>query len=141
VSDLSSQQVTQQDTFDASEYVRSLCVNTKMIVPEYVTIQFLPGWKDVVADLIESIKGYPIQLTLITDSYSILEVKFSLLKLTREANVWRAIDHACEQSQITCAQCGDRIKSRRNLAAGMFCEVCTKNAGLLGKTGTWLDKY
>lgn len=141
MSDLSNQQVPQEEVFNADAYVRSLCENTKIIISDYLIIQFKPGWKNVVADLIESIKGYPIQLTQITDSYSILEVKFNVLKVTREINVWRAIERAREESQLICAQCGGRKGSRRNNYTSMFCEVCTKNAGLLGKTGTWLDKY
>jgi hypothetical protein len=141
VSDLFNQQAPKEEVFNADAYVRSLCVYTKMTIPDFVIIQFQLGWKNVVADLIESIKGYPIQLAQITDSYSILEVKFNVLKQTREVNVWRAIEHACEQSQLICAQCGNRKGSRRNNSTSMFCDSCIKNAGLLGQTGTWLDKY
>jgi hypothetical protein len=141
VSDLFNQQAPQEEVFNADAYVRSLCENTKVVISDYLIIQFLPGWKNVMGDLIESIKGYPIQLTQITDSYSILEVKFNVLKLTREVNVWRAIERAREQSQLICAQCGNRKGSRRNNSTSMFCDDCIKNAGLLGKTGTWLDRY
>ena len=108
MSDLSNQQVPQEEVFNADAYVRLLCENTKIIISDYLIIQFQPGWKNVVADLIESIKGYPIQLTQITDSYSILEVKFNVLKVTREINVWRAIERSREESQLICAQCGGR---------------------------------
>lgn len=141
MSDLSNQQVSQEEVFNADAYVRSLCENTKIVVSDYLTIQFLPGWKNIMGDLIESIYGYPIQLTQITDSYSILDVKFNVLKHTREVNVWRAIERAREQSQLICAQCGNRKGSRRNNSTSMFCDSCIKNAGLLGQTGTWLDKY
>jgi hypothetical protein len=141
VSDLSNQQVPQEEVFNADAYVRSLCENTKVVISDYLIIQFLPGWKNIMGDLIESIKGYPIQLTQITDSYSILDVKFNVLKHTREVNVWRAIERAREQSQLICAQCGNRKGSRRNNSTSTFCDSCIKNAGLLGKTGTWLDRY
>lgn len=141
MSDLSNQQVSQEEVFNADAYVRSLCLNTKITIQEYITIQFLPGWKNIVGDLIESINGYPIQLSQIIDSYSILEVKFNVLKVTREVNVWRAIERAREESQLICAQCGGRKSFRRNHQVGMFCDSCIKKAGSLGKTGTWLDKY
>lgn len=146
MSDLSNQQVSQESLFqeqqfNAAAYVRSLFENTKITIPEYITIHFLPGWKHVVGDLIGVIGAYPIQLTQMTDSHSILEVKFNVLKPTRGVNIWRAIEHAREESQLTCAQCGNAKELRRHFSAGMFCDQCIKNAGLLGKTGTWLDKY
>ena len=59
-----------------------------------------------------------------------------------EINVWRTIEHAREELQLICDQCGNRKGFRRtNNPTSMFCEVCPKNAGRLGKTGAWLDKY
>ena len=141
MSALSNQQVTHEETFNALEYVKSLCINTKLTVTDFSTIQFLPGWKSIVEDLIKAIKGYPNKITQMTDCHSILEVKFNVLKPTKEIIVWRAIERAREESQLTCAQCGDRIRYRRNLSADIFCDACIKNAGLFGKTGTWLDGY
>lgn len=141
MSDLSSQQANQEEAFDAHAYVKMLCINTKVTITEFTSIQFLPGWKNIVEDLIESIKSYPITITLMTDSHSILEVKFNVLESTREAIVWREIERAREESQLTCAQCGDRIRYRRNSSMDMFCNNCHKKAGLLGKTGTWLDSF
>lgn len=141
MSDLSNQQVPEEELFNADAFVRSLCQNTKINIHELITIQFLSGWKNIVESLIESIKCYPIQLNQITDKYSVLEVKFNVLKVTREVNVWRSIERAREESQLICAQCGNPKGSRRNRSAVMFCESCNKKAGSLGKTGTWLDKY
>ena len=141
MSAFSNQQVALEEAFNPLEYVKSLCINSKLMVTDFTTIQFLPGWKNIVEDLIEAIKGYPIQLTLMTHSHSILDVKFKVLKPTREVIVWRAIERAREQSQLICAQCGNRKGSRRNNSTSMFCDSCIKNAGLIGKTGTWLDRY
>lgn len=143
MSDLSNQETAKEEAFNASEYLQSLCANSKMTIASKAHIKFMPGWKNIVAQLIKSIKNYPIEIEQISDFYSVMDVKFDMLKNNREVCVWRAINEAREESKYICAQCGQEKTAglfRKNTIS-MFCDECRKNAGRLGKTGTWLDKY
>ncbi len=138
VSDLYNQDVS----FDSTLFVRLLCANTKIVVPNYIEITFQAGWKNIVEELIKSISRYPIELVQISDLYSLLDVRFEVLKQTREVNIWRAIDQARQLSKTTCAQCGnDKNSWERNIPSHKLCKSCFKNSGRNNKTGTWLDKY
>jgi hypothetical protein len=130
------------ETFDAKAYVTSLCENTKISIPDQVSIQFLSGWKSILEILVQSIKNYPISLIHINDSYSILDIEFAIVKQTKEVHIWRAINHARNESKTTCAFCG-AYKNRlsRNRTPNMFCKECVKDIAVVGKTGTWIDKY
>lgn len=142
MSDLFNYEEIKENEFNPSEYVRSLCVNAKMSISNRVYIKFLPGWKNIVADFITSIKNYPVELVQISDFYSVLDVEFVMLKNTREVNVWREINNVRQASKSICAQCGNDKEFRRSkTAVSMFCQECQKNLGRLCKTGTWLDKY
>jgi ribosomal protein L37AE/L43A len=71
-----------------------------------------------------------------------MDVEFAVLKNTREVLVWREISNAREQSKFICAQCSkDKLIRRSNNVANMLCEECSRNTGVLSKTGTWLDRY
>lgn len=141
MSALSDQEIPKEE-FNASEYVRSLCANSKMSISSRAYIKFLPGWKNIVAHLIKSIKNYPIEILKISDFYAVMDIEFVMLKNTREVYIWRAINETREGSKFICAQCGkDKLLSRKNNTVSMLCEECRENAGTLGKTGTWLDKY
>lgn len=135
-------QETHEDSFDADKFLRSLCQNTKVTIPNRANIAFLSGWKLIVETLINKIANYPVSIIRCDDFYSVLDIDFSVTKRTREVYVWRAINDARKQSQQTCAVCG-AYKSlfRSTNSASMFCNECAKSAAEMGKTGTWLDSY
>jgi hypothetical protein len=142
VSALFNYEEIKENEFNASEYVRSLSNNSKMTISSRAHIKFLPGWKHIMDHLIKTIKNYPIEIEQISDFYAVLDVRFAMLKNSREVYVWRAINEAREESKFICAQCSkDKLVRRSNNTASMFCEECRRNAGALNKTGTWLDKY
>lgn len=142
MSDLSNQKMEQDDIFNPNTFVRRLCANTKIEILDYLDFQFPVGWKNIIEDLIKSIKAYPIRINQISDTFSVLDVKFEVLKPTKEVNVWRAIEEARNHSVLICANCGENKGFRRKLnPSEILCESCRKNVGLLGKTRTWLDKY
>ncbi len=138
----SSNQAQETELFNSNDYIQSLCINSKIKITEQENFNFLPGWKEIVDKLIKSIYNYPIQLTVISDLYNALEVKFIVLERTREVNIWRSIEEARQESKVTCAQCGGHKRNKRESKyRSMFCDSCTENAGLHRKTGTWLDKF
>lgn len=142
MSDSSNQQPNQDEVFDPNSFVRKLSANTKVEILDHLDIQFPSGWKSIIEDLIQSIKAYPIRISQISDTFSVLDIKFEIFKPTKEVNVWRAIEEARNHSVLTCANCGGNKGYRRKLnPSEMLCESCIKNAGQLGKTRTWLDKY
>jgi hypothetical protein len=142
VSALSDHKTSQEEEFSASEYVRSLCANSKIVILNSAQIKFLPGWKSIVAQLLKSIKNYPIEISKISDFYSVLDVEFAVVNNKREVLVWGEISNAREQSKFICAQCSkDKLIRRSNNVANMLCEECSRNTGVLSKTGTWLDRY
>jgi len=131
-----------EESFDSDSYVKKLCENTKLFLRLNTNAQFPIGWKYIVEELINTIKNYPISITKINDSFSLLEVKFEIEKPTKEVCVWRAIDKARTDSACTCALCGEEMRSRqRSNPFELLCVECKKTAGKLGKTQTWLDKY
>lgn len=131
-----------EESFNAENYVRNLCENTKIILNHYANVQFPIGWKYIVEELINTIKNYPISITKINDSFLLLEVKFEIEKPTKEVCIWRAIDKARTDSACTCAMCGEVMRSRqKSNPFELLCVECKKTAGKIGKTQTWLDKY
>lgn len=131
-----------EESFNAENYVRNLCENSKIILHLYASVQFPIGWKKIVAEFINTIKNYPISITKINDSFTLLEVKFEIEKPTKEVCVWRAIDKARTDSACTCALCGEEMRARqKSNPFELLCVECKKTAGKLGKTQTWLDKY
>jgi predicted RNA-binding Zn-ribbon protein involved in translation (DUF1610 family) len=131
-----------EEDFDPDTYVRKLCENTKLEMHSYLKSDFPQGWKNIIRDFIDSIKNYPVSIIRIHDAFSVLDVRFEVQKPTKEVYVWRAINKARMDSAITCALCGSEIRSRRSRkVSDIYCEECNKNAGRLGKTQTWLDKY
>jgi len=129
-------------SFDANEFVRSICENTKITIHDHINIQFLPGWKSIVENFIQSVKSYPINLIYINDSYFMLDIEFAVLKQTREVNIWRAVNEARNESKNLCAACGAyKRRLQRDQVSTMFCEACLKDVAAVGKTGTWIDKY
>jgi len=143
VSALSDQVIPENETFNATEYLHSLCEHNKISIAFSAEVRFMSGWKSLVGRLVEAIKNYPIQIREISDYHALLDVKFDVLGKCREVYVWRAIHEAREESKYVCAECGkDKIYSfaKKNVV-GMFCKDCEKNAGKIGKTGTWIDRY
>ena len=131
-----------EESFNAENYVRTLCEKTNIILNLYANVQFPIGWKKIVAELINTIKNYPVSITKINDSFTLLEVKFEIAKPTKELFVWRAIDKARSDSACTCALCGEEMRSRqKSNPFELLCVECKKTAGKIGKTQTWLDKY
>ena len=59
-----------EESFNAENYVRNLCENTKIILHLYANIQFPIGWKKIVEEFINAIKNYPVSITKINDSFS-----------------------------------------------------------------------
>lgn len=142
MSDLSNEGLLQDEIFNPIDLVKSYCLGTKIELPNYVEIHFLQGWKNIVDSFIQSVRTYPISITQITDLYSVLDIKFEMIKPYKEVYVWRAIDAARNQSKNICANCSrDKGFIRKNNTSEMFCAECIKNAGMNGKTRTWLDKY
>ena len=119
-----------------------LCENTKIDIRSSVNAQFPPGWRNIIEELINSIKNYPISITRIYDTYSVLDVKFDIEKPTKEVHVWRAIEKARTDSAITCGMCGEEMGFRKRMnPLEMLCDSCRKSAGNTGKTQTWLDRF
>lgn len=131
-----------EEYFDAEDFFRSLCKSTKIQVSDRTQIQFLSGWKVIVEKLVQKLKNYPIHIIHFNDHYSMLDIEFSIMKQTREVNIWRAISDARQDSQQTCAMCGAFKRPSQNAnSTAMFCKACIKNVAIVGKTETWLDKY
>lgn len=143
MSALSDQVIPENETFNASEYLHSLCEHNKISIAYSAEIRFMSGWKSLVSRLIDAIKNYPIEIREISDYHALLDVKFDVLGKCREVYIWRAINDAREESKYVCAECGkDKSYSfTKKNSVSMFCKECEKNAGRLGKTGTWLDRY
>lgn len=142
MSALSNQNTPQEELFNAGVYARSLCANTKMIIPDYIEVEFQSGWKHIVENLINKLKNYSINITKVTDSYSQLDISFKVVGRTKELLVWKAIEEARQASRTICACCGNPNNNwKRKESVRMFCEGCSKDAAINGSTGTWLDKY
>lgn len=131
----------QTETFNSSTFVRELCYDTKIQLYARSKIHFLVGWKSLVENLIKILSAYPILINEITDCYSVLDVKFEILKRTKEVEIWREIDRARNNSSRICACCGEEKGHQKHSSVSMFCDRCIKNEGIYEKTGTWLDSY
>jgi len=68
VSDLLNESL--EESFNAENYVRTLCENTKINLHLYAIVQFPIGWKKIIAEFINTIKNYPISITKINDSWT-----------------------------------------------------------------------
>jgi hypothetical protein len=68
------------ESFGSDEYVRSLCKNTKIEIYEYAHIKYMSGWNKIIEHFIHSIKNLPIKITLIYDTYLILDIEFEIIK-------------------------------------------------------------
>jgi hypothetical protein len=141
VSDLSNYPEDLIEEFNPESYLKSICIDTKIEIYAFSNIQFPVGWKEIVETLVQSIKGYAIDIVSITDYHAMLEVVFKVRKTTKEVNVWRAIDSARIESKRSCVQCGSRKSTKAPLKEHLLCEDCANSAAKLGRTGTWLDKY
>lgn len=140
--DSSNNQSNQETPFDANAFLKDLCVDTKVTVPEYAEIHFQRGWAELVAEFIQNIKNYSIRIEEISDSYKVLDISFGMIKTNREVQVWRAAHDARITSKFTCAGCGNHKGYRRIMqTTNMLCQWCLSNAHLTNNTGTWLDKY
>ena len=114
----------------------------KISIESGADIQFPPGWQEIVQTFIVSVKKYSIRLTQCTDVRMQLDISFDATGTNKELVVWRAVEQARRRSRAICACCGEEKKSRWGRhAVTVLCETCTHDAGNLGKTGTWLDKY
>ena len=138
---MDSSKEDQTETFNPSSFVRELCYGTKIQMYARTKIHFLIGWKNLVEDLIKALSVYPIIINEITDYYSVLDVKFEILKKTKEVEIWREIDRARNISSRSCAFCGKEKGHQKHPTVTMFCDGCIKNEGIYEKTGTWLDSY
>jgi len=142
VLDSSNNQSNQETPFDANAFFNNLCVDTKILVPGYAEIQFQRGWAEIVAEFIGKVKNYSIRIDEISDSYTVLDISFSVIKTNREVEVWRAANEARITSKSTCAGCGNHKGFRRIVqTTNVLCQWCLSNAHLTNNTGTWLDKY
>lgn len=142
MSDLSNDEIAKVENFNAGNYVRSLCKNKKIQIDDYADIHFFPGWKSIVEDLIKFIGNYSVSLVQISDRYSQLDVEFNVINKTKELFVWEEIAKARRASRSICACCGKRKSYFGSKGSvNMLCEICTRGAGELKRTGTWLDKY
>lgn len=128
--------------FDADGFTRALCNDTKVIIPTGIEIKFMQGWIYIIAEFISSIKDIPVTIYSITDTYSVLDVKFKMETKRGELRMWRAATFLRSESISLCALCAsDRKKHWKNNSTNKFCEECQQNAALINKTGTWLDKF
>lgn len=127
--------------FQPEAFVRDLCKD-KITFGYGTEIRFPSGWKTIVQDFIDSTHSHSIGLVQITDRYQQLDIRFEPLKKTKELAVWRAVEEARLKSRSICACCGQEKHTRwGKRSLNVLCETCIKDAGRLGKTGTWLDKY
>lgn len=130
-----------KENFDSNTYLRNLCDGTKVKIYSCVNAKFPPGWKDIVNVLIKSIKNYPVSISRIHDTYSVLDVNFDIEKSSREVYVWRAIDKARTASAKTCGRCGREKVLRRRDSMEKLCDYCLNSLEKNGMTQTWLDKF
>lgn len=142
MSALSNEKTSSDELFNAGVYIRSLCTNTKVTIPDYIEVEFQPGWKSIIENLINAIKNYSISIIQVTEAYSQLDISFKVIGKTKELLVWRAIEEARRKSRSTCACCGNLKNDwKRKDSVRLVCETCGRNAAKNGNTGTWLDKY
>lgn len=143
VLDSSNQITCNEHAFNPETFVRELCINTKIKIHEYAELHLMRGWKLIVEDMIETIKTHHLKILEINDYHGALEVKFEMLHPRGEVKVWRALDIAHKESRRICASCGKDKFNRRGGShlMSLLCADCSKNAALISKTGTWLDKY
>lgn len=143
MSDLSNNtSIISEEPFDACRYMRSLCENTKIIIPSIIDFEFDSGWKNIIKDFVDEIKNYSIAIVHMTDSYNQLDITFEAMGEPNELRVWRAIEKARQTSHSTCPSCGKRKENRHKRGTlSLLCQNCTENSTKNGKTGTWLDKF
>lgn len=141
MSGLSNQELLNSNDFDPGLFVRTLCMNKKIIISDYCEINFMEGWKDLVEELITKISNYSINISQISDAHSQLDISFNVINNTKELFVWRAIEVARRKSRSLCALCGENTYELRQKKTGMLCKACAKNSSKRDGTGTWLDKY
>jgi ribosomal protein L37AE/L43A len=134
--------LSSEEAFDPCYYVRSLCENTKIIIPSHIDYEFEAGWKEIIQDFVNVIKDCSIAIINITDSYSQLDISFAAMEEPKELIVWRAVENARRKSHSTCPYCG-KAKTNRHKEGTMsfLCKACTEGSTKNGKTGTWLDKF
>ncbi|MDP1524009.1 MAG: hypothetical protein Q8M10_12725 [Methylotenera sp.] len=130
------------ETFDPCDYMRSLCENTKIIIPSYIDYEFEAGWKEIIKDFVNVIKDCSIAVIDMTDSYSQLDICFEAMEEPKELLVWRAIENTRRRSHSTCPYCGKpKTDCHKGGTMSFLCKACTENSTKNGKTGTWLDKF
>ena len=131
----------EEAVFQPEDFVRSLCKN-KITFAYGIEIHFPSGWKGIVETFIASVNPYSICLTQFTDAHLQLDISFESNGTKKELAVWRSIEEARRQSRTICTCCGQEKQTwRSKRAVSVLCETCKLDAGNLGKTGTWLDKY
>lgn len=141
MSDLFNQEIANNNDFNPDWFVRSLCEDKKINITNYCEINFMPGWKNIVEELLTKLGNYSINIIEISDAYSQLDISFSISQNTKEVIVWRAIERARRQSRSRCALCGGNTSQWDQKKTGMFCKACNTGGNQKNNTGTWLDKY
>lgn len=143
MSDSSKQEtILEEESFNPGNFVHALCENKKINISSAMDIKFSSGWKSIVENFIATVSHYAIYITQLTDTHMQLDISFEASGTTKELTVWRAVEEARRQSRAICACCGqDKFSWRSGREVSMYCESCKQDAGKLGKTGTWLDRY
>lgn len=133
---------SQFEVFDSQKYFRDLCFDHNIEVSHMARIQFPKGWSKLVFEFVSKVKNYAITITEISDFHSVLDIQFEVIRTTKESEVWRAINYVRQMSLLTCGNCGNPKSFRKGITpVNVLCEKCVDNAHLIGKTGTWLDKF
>ncbi len=142
MSDLSNQETTRKEHYNPTKILHDLCKGTKIEISSYADITFQIGWENLIKEFIQTIKQCPVVIYQISDHLSVFDIKFEVNMVAKEIIIWRAIQVARNQSEITCANCGEnKGKSRRPYTIEMLCKSCIMSAAENGNTRTWLDKY
>lgn len=87
MSDLSNQEILEEENYNPTYVLISLCDETKIEVSDYAEIKFKIGWENLIKELIQTIKHYPDRINQMTDNFSVLDIKFEVIKVTKEVNV------------------------------------------------------
>lgn len=135
-------QTNGDEVFLSKNHLKQLITGKKLKIKNYFEASYPEGWKLIVEEFIESIKGCSIEIETITDNHFQLDVQFEVVTRSHELIVWRAVDKLRRASWRTCSECGS--EKRTCLRDGdsyvvTKCRSCLRNGK--GGTGTWLDRY
>lgn len=128
--------------FDAFEHLNILCDNSGLELAGYSLVSYQKGWTNLIQSFIQDIKDFPIKLTEVDDIRGQLEINFEMINKRQETKVWRLLNYYKILSRNICMECGNESTQLKAIELNKrFCQECYEMAAMIGKTGTWLDRY